>query len=91
MYIPSIHVDGLRITYSTVMILQQMFTVCSIEAFSNLYVGVAGPGMYTAHLGHTKCVKFKRHNFFPPDQTNKKYMHVYTILIRQPAAVNGKL
>ena len=63
-YIPPVHVDGLRITYSTVMILQQMVTVCSIEAFSNLYVGVAGPGMYTALLGHTKCVKFKGTNAF---------------------------
>jgi len=47
--------------YSTVMSLWQMVTVCSVEAFSNLYVGVAGPGMYITLLGHTKCVKFRMH------------------------------
>jgi len=40
--------------YSTVMSLRQMVTMCSIEAFSNLYVGVAGPEMYETLLGHTK-------------------------------------
>ena len=59
MHLYIIH-QTMLIPYSTVMSLRQMVTVCSVEAFSNLYMGVAGPGMCIALLGHTKYVKCRR-------------------------------
>ena len=59
MHLYIIH-QTMLIPYSTVMSLRQMVTVCSVEAFSNLYMGVAGPGLCIALLGHTKYVKCRR-------------------------------